>query len=153
MRYVANCSLSATVSKITSEILPQGETMTKDARDVLIDCCVEFITLISSEANEIMEQESKKTIGPEHVAKALIGLEFPEYVEEVLAVANDQKEQLRVRLIVEVGGRGMRLTYNQTREKRTSKMEQSGMTQEELEAAQKALFAQATEKYHQGPGE
>lgn len=70
--------------------------MTKDARDILIDCCVEFITLISSEANEIMERESKKTIGPEHVGKALNDLGFPEYVEGVLAVANEQKEQLKV---------------------------------------------------------
>lgn len=41
----------------------------------------------------------------------------------------------------------------QTREKRTTKMEQSGMSQEELEAAQRALFQQATEKYNQGPGD
>ena len=82
-----------------------------------------------------MERESKKTIAPEHVAVALKELGFPEYIQEVLAVASEQKEQLK------------------TREKRTTKMEQSGMSQEELEAAQKALFAQATEKYNQGPGE
>ena len=125
----------ATVSKIASEILPPGETMTKEARDILIDCCVEFITMVSSEANDTMERESKKTIAPEHVAAALKELGFPEYIQEVLAVASEQKEQLK------------------TREKRTTKMEQSGMSQEELEAAQKALFAQATEKYNQGPGE
>jgi len=31
----------------------------------------EFIHLISSEANEICEQESKKTIAPEHIIGAL----------------------------------------------------------------------------------
>lgn len=71
--------------------------MTKDARDILIDCCVEFISLVSSEANDIMERESKKTISPEHVGDALKELGFPEYVQEVLATAGDQKEQLKVR--------------------------------------------------------
>lgn len=33
--------------------------------------CPEFIHLISSEANEICEQESKKTIAPEHIISAL----------------------------------------------------------------------------------
>lgn len=125
---MTNCVI-ATVGKITGEILAPGETMTKEARDILIDCCVEFITMISSEANDTMEREAKKTIAPEHVAAALKELGFPEYINEVLASANDQKEQLK------------------TREKRTTKMEQSGMSQEELEEAQKALFAQATEKY------
>lgn len=44
------------------------------------DCCAslqdslsppEFIHLLSSEANEICEQESKKTIAPEHIIGAL----------------------------------------------------------------------------------
>ena len=94
---------SATVGKIISEILPPGETMAKDARDILIDCCVEFISLVSSEANEIMERESKKTISPEHVADALKELGFPEYVQEVLATAGDQKEQLKVCVLGWIG--------------------------------------------------
>lgn len=88
----------ATVQKIVSEILTpaSGVTFAKDARDLLIDCCVEFITLISSEANDIAEKEAKKTIAAEHVEKALRELGFPEYVQEVLAVAGEHKEQLRV---------------------------------------------------------
>ena len=61
----------------------------KETRDLIIECCVgedvphislclcltacfaEFIHLISSEANEICEQESKKTIAPEHIISAL----------------------------------------------------------------------------------
>lgn len=90
----------ATVQKIVSEILTpaSGVTFAKDARDLLIDCCVEFITLISSEANDIAEKEAKKTIAAEHVEKALRELGFPEYVHEVLAVAGEHKEQLRVGL-------------------------------------------------------
>ena len=59
---------------------------------------MEFITLISSEANEIAEKESKKTIATEHIDKALRELGFPEYVREVLASAGEMKESLKVSL-------------------------------------------------------
>ena len=73
------------------ELLPEDVTCAKDTRDLVIECCVgksnilnvhvasvltsfpavEFIHLISSEANEICEKESKKTIAPEHIISAL----------------------------------------------------------------------------------
>ncbi|MCJ1476983.1 hypothetical protein MMC13_005654 [Lambiella insularis] len=125
----------ATIQKIIGEILgdKSGLTFGKDARDLLIDCSVEFITLISSEANEIAEKESKKTIAAEHIDKALRELGFPEYVPDVLAVAGEHKEQLR------------------TREKKTNKLEQSGLSEDVLLEQQQALFRSATEKYNSGP--
>ena len=51
--------------------------------------------ILSSEANEIAEKESKKTIAAEHVDKALRELGFPEYVSEVLAVAGEQYAALQ----------------------------------------------------------
>lgn len=86
---------SATVQKIISEILANdsGVAFAKDTRDLLIECCVEFITLISSEANEIAEREAKKTIACEHVQKALEDLGFGSYVQEILDVASDYKKQ------------------------------------------------------------
>ena len=41
--------------------------------------------------------------------------------------------------------------WDQTREKKTSKMDQSGLTQEELLQQQQELFASATSKFNQGP--
>lgn len=88
----------ATVQKIITEILPpsSGQTFAKDARDLLMECCVEFITLISSEANDISEKEAKKTIACEHVEKALRDLGFGDYIQDVLAVAEEHKEALKV---------------------------------------------------------
>ncbi|KAL1977775.1 hypothetical protein VTN31DRAFT_634 [Thermomyces dupontii] len=122
----------ATVQKIISEILPasSGQTFAKDARDLLMECCVEFITLISSEANDISEKEAKKTIACEHVEKALRDLGFGDYIPEVLAVAEEHREALK------------------TREKRTSKLEQSGLSQEELLRQQQELFRSAGQKFH-----
>jgi hypothetical protein len=75
-----------------------GIAFNKDARDLLIECCVEFITLISSEANEISEKESKKTIACEHITKALEQLGFGDYVPGIMEVASEHKETLKVRL-------------------------------------------------------
>lgn len=61
-----------------------------------MECCVEFITLISSEANDISEKEAKKTIACEHVEKALRELGFGDYIPDVLAVAEEHREQLKV---------------------------------------------------------
>lgn len=52
--------------------------------------------LISTEANDISEKEAKKTISVEHIDKALTELGFPEYVPDVLAVADEFKEQQKV---------------------------------------------------------
>lgn len=64
-----------------------------------MECCVEFITLISSEANDISEKEAKKTIACEHVEKALRELGFGDYIPDVLAVAEEHREQLKVGFI------------------------------------------------------
>ncbi|KAI6251169.1 Negative cofactor 2 complex subunit beta [Erysiphe necator] len=124
-------TLKATVQKIVSEILPpsSGIGFTKDARDLLIECCVEFITLISSEANEISERESKKTIACEHITKALEQLGFGDYVQSILNVACEHKEQLK------------------GREKKANKLEQSGLSTDELLAMQEAAFRDAAKRH------
>jgi histone H3/H4 len=86
----------ATVQKLISELLPAELTFAKESRDLLIDCCVEFIHLVSSEANEICERETKKTISADHVVKALIELGFEDYVQEIQEIAVEHKEQQKV---------------------------------------------------------
>src|SRR5271169_2589984 len=93
---VANTFQSATVQKLISELLPSDLTFAKESRDLLIDCCVEFIHLVSSEANEICERETKKTISADHVVKALVELGFEDYVQEIQEIAVEHKEQQKV---------------------------------------------------------
>lgn len=97
----------ATVQKILSEIIPNssGLTTSKDFRDTVTECCVEFIKLISSEANDISEREQKKTIAAEHVTAALKELGFPEYIGPVLASADEFKQQQAVCRLVTNSGR------------------------------------------------
>jgi histone H3/H4 len=113
----------ATVAKMITDLLPNDMACTKETRDLVIECCVEFIHLISSEANEICEQESKKTIAPEHIINALKRLGFDSFTTEVEDVLKDHKQQQK------------------DKEKKVSKFEQSGKTEEELLAEQEALFA------------
>ncbi|KAK3383581.1 histone-fold-containing protein [Lasiosphaeria ovina] len=117
--------------KIVSEILPSsaGIAFSKEARDLLIECCVEFITLISSEANEISEKEAKKTIACDHITKALEQLGYSDYVPAVLEAAAEHKE-------VQKG-----------REKKANKFEQSGLSLEELERLQQEQFAAAAARH------
>jgi len=99
---------TATVQKIINEVLASpslqamtgdtGSSMTfaKETRDLLIECCVEFITMLSSEANDIAEKDAKKTIACEHITKALDELGFAEYVPELLTVADSFKSSQAV---------------------------------------------------------
>ena len=121
----------ATVAKMITELLPNDMTCTKETRDLVIECCVEFIHLISSEANEICEQESKKTIAPEHIINALKRLGFDTFQNEVEDVLKDHKQQQK------------------DKEKKVSKFEQSGKTEEELLAEQEALFAASAARMQQ----
>lgn len=96
-----------------SEILPPatGVSFSKEARDVLIECCVEFITLISSEANEISEKEAKKTIACDHITRALDTLGFSEYVAAVLEAAQEHKEGQKVSIPLSTRYYMQTLTY------------------------------------------
>ncbi|KAK7061557.1 negative cofactor 2 complex subunit beta [Favolaschia claudopus] len=124
----------ATVAKMITELLPNDVVCSKETRDLVIECCVEFIHLISSEANEICEQESKKTIAPEHIIGALKRLGFDSFTTEVEDVLKEHKQQQK------------------DREKKVSKFEQSGMTPEELLAAQEQLFAASRAKFQSTSG-
>jgi len=56
----------AAMNKMIKEILPSIR-VANESRELILNCCTEFIHLISSEANEICNQQTKKTISPEHV--------------------------------------------------------------------------------------
>ena len=48
-----------------SEGLPPGLRMGNDVKEMIVECCNEFIQCVSSEANEISTKENKTTILPE----------------------------------------------------------------------------------------
>ncbi|ANZ76646.1 NC2 transcription regulator complex subunit [Komagataella phaffii CBS 7435] len=121
----------ATVQKIISEILPSEFSFTKDARESLIDCCVEFIMILSSESNEIAEKELKKTISSDHVLKAVEDLGFLEYLNPIRKLLEEHKE------------------LTKSKDKRNNKFQNSGLTEEELLKQQEELFRASRNRLQQ----
>lgn len=72
----------AAINKMIKETLPNVR-VANDARELVVNCCTEFIHLVSSEANEICNKSEKKTISPEHVING-------EYVTYFSAVGPQQ---------------------------------------------------------------
>ncbi|KDN50421.1 histone-fold-containing protein [Tilletiaria anomala UBC 951] len=120
----------ATVQKIIQGVIPSDISCAKDTREVLIECCIEFLHLISSESNEVCERESKKTIAPEHVIQALRDLGFENFVEGVEDILKDHKQMAKER-----------------EQKISKKVQDMGMTPEELQRHQEMLFAASKARY------
>nr|CAB3239905.1 protein Dr1-like [Phallusia mammillata] len=117
----------AAINKLIRETLPQVR-VSNEARELIVTCCNEFIHLVSSEANEICNKNTKKTIMPEHVLDALESLGFGSYVEECREVLVECKHvALKKR-------RG------------SSRLENLGIPEEELLRQQQELFAQARQQ-------
>mmetsp|Transcript_39624 Transcript_39624/g.86344 ORF Transcript_39624/g.86344 Transcript_39624/m.86344 type:complete len:130 (+) Transcript_39624:381-770(+) len=108
-------------------MLPSDFRMTSEVRDLFVECCTEFINLVSSEANEISTKEDKKTISPEHVMNALTALGFDRYLTECQACLAQHKQDSK---------EGPRQNLKRARS-------DMGMSEEEAIAAQQALFAAA----------
>ncbi|KAM9283807.1 protein Dr1 isoform 2-T2 [Morus bassanus] len=123
----------AAINKMIKETLPNVR-VANDARELVVNCCTEFIHLISSEANEICNKSEKKTISPEHViqaiqkTKALESLGFGSYISEVKEVLQECK------------------TVALKRRKASSRLENLGIPEEELLRQQQELFAKARQQ-------
>jgi len=113
----------AAVNKMIKEMIPMIR-VSNDARELVLNCCTEFIHLIASEANEICNKQTKKTISPEHVIQALESLGFHDYVKDVEGVYQQFKKQAQTR-------------------KKNNKLKNQGVSEEELLRQQQALIAKA----------
>ncbi|KAK0138654.1 Protein Dr1 [Merluccius polli] len=112
----------AAINKMIKETLPNVR-VANDARELVVNCCTEFIHLVSSEANEICNKSEKKTISPEHVINALESLGFGSYITEVKDVLQECK------------------SVALKRRKASSRLENLGIPEEELLRQQQELFA------------
>ncbi|KAJ2063365.1 negative cofactor 2 transcription regulator complex subunit ncb2 [Coemansia sp. S146] len=120
----------ATVYKLIAEMMPEDIVCAKDTRDLLLECCNEFIHLIASESNDVCEKEAKKTIAAEHVLAALQDLGFGKYVTEVQEAYDEHRKQ-----------------QTKDRGRKSTKLSQLGMSEEELLRSQELLFAEARMRF------
>lgn len=99
-----------------------------ESRELILNCCTEFIHLISSEANEVCNIRNKKTINAEHVLEALDRLGFKDYKQDAEAVLNDCK------------------AVAAKRRRQSTRLENLGIPEEELLRQQQELFAKARQE-------
>lgn len=118
----------ATVQKIIGEILPKDMAISKEARDAITECSVEFIMMLSTQSNDIAEKEAKKTIASDHVVKALEELDFHNYLDIINKVLDEHKELLK------------------GKEKKNNKFQNLGLTEEELLKQQEELFKKSRDR-------
>ena len=117
------------VNKMVKELLPHIR-VANNSRELILNCCTEFILLLSSQSNEICEKRQKKTILPEHVMEALQELGYGNYIQDVKDVLSTFK------------------THLSTRNKGNKKLDTKGLSEEELIKQQQALFAEARQQQY-----
>ncbi|GMM29558.1 negative cofactor 2 transcription regulator complex subunit [Martiniozyma asiatica (nom. inval.)] len=123
----------ATVGKILTEILPNDTSFTKEAREALVECCIEFIMIVTTESNEIAEKDCKKTISTDHIIKAVEELGFPQYLPILETYVENCKNNSKAKA-----------------SRKEDKFKKSGMTEEELLAIQQQLFMNSRNKLKEG---
>lgn len=117
----------AAMNKLIKELLPDIR-VANEARELILQCCSEFIHSITSEANAICEEQQKKTMSAEHVLVALEKLGFADYKADAESVLNDCKGKRR---------------------RQSTRLEHLGIPEEELLRQQQELFAKAREEQAQ----
>lgn len=116
----------AAMNKLIKELLPDIR-VANDSREVILQCCSEFIRVVTSEANSICEEQQKKTMSAEHVMEALDKLGFSSYKQEAESAASDCKGKKR---------------------RQSTRLEHLGIPEEELLRQQQELFARAKAEQH-----
>ncbi|KAK2139855.1 hypothetical protein LSH36_1587g00068 [Paralvinella palmiformis] len=114
----------AALNKMIKELIPDVR-IANDARELILNCCTEFIHLISSEANEICGKQTKKTISANHVLAALTSLGFGDYCQEAQSIVKEAK------------------AVAAKKRRASNKLENLGIPEEELLRQQQELFAKA----------
>lgn len=84
---------------------------------------------MASESNDLCEKSNKKTIAPEHVIEALKTLGFDAYIEDVEAEYREHQAASK--------------SKDRTK---SSKLEASGLSEEELLRQQEELFERARQR-------
>lgn len=114
----------AALNKMIKELLPSVR-VANEARELVLNCCTEFIHFVATEANDVCNKQQKKTISHEHVYEALSRLGFQRYKEATLSVIDETKN----------------VAWHKRQKK--SKIENSGIPEEQLNQIQQDLFAKA----------
>lgn len=114
----------ATADKIMHEN-SAGCMLSRELKDAVTECAIEFIRSITAEANEYCEKELRKTINHDHVYSALRNLGFESFIDECVEAYDEHVKLAKMK------------------PSRVNTLKNSPHTLEELEEKQKLLFESA----------
>ena len=82
---------------MAQELLPEGINFSRDTHDLILSFAHEFLHMVTFQANEICQKETKNGyIGLHHVVRACRELGFQEYVDEIEEVGEVYDRELKV---------------------------------------------------------
>eukprot|EP01080_Neovahlkampfia_damariscottae_P007727 gene7727-12197_t len=114
----------STIQKIIKEHLKADIRCSNETRELISECCVEFVQMLATEANDICNKQNKKTISGAHIIDSLRKLGYESYIEKAEEVLEEHKVE-------------------QEKTNKPKKFNTSGLSQEELLKEQQRLFNQA----------
>ncbi|KAJ4977051.1 hypothetical protein NE237_002157 [Protea cynaroides] len=82
----------ANVIRIMRKMLPSHAKISDDAKETVQECVSEFISFITSEANDRCQREQRKTITAEDVLWAMSKLGFDDYIEPLTVYLQRYRE-------------------------------------------------------------
>ncbi|XP_065853368.1 nuclear transcription factor Y subunit B-6 [Euphorbia lathyris] len=82
----------ANVIRIMRKMLPPHAKISDDAKETIQECVSEFISFVTSEANERCQREQRKTITAEDVLYAMSKLGFDDYIEPLTMYLHRYRE-------------------------------------------------------------
>ncbi|KAG8364545.1 hypothetical protein BUALT_Bualt18G0008300 [Buddleja alternifolia] len=83
----------ANIIRIMRRVLPPNARIADDAKETIQECVSEFISFITSEANERCHREYRKTITSEDVLSAMGTLGFDDYIEPLTVFLNKYRSE------------------------------------------------------------
>ncbi|XP_060186646.1 nuclear transcription factor Y subunit B-6-like [Lycium barbarum] len=82
----------ANVIRIIRKILPPHAKISDDAKETIQECVSEFISFVTSEANDRCQREQRKTIMAEDMLWAMSKLGFDDYIEPLTLYLHRYRE-------------------------------------------------------------
>ncbi|PWN34958.1 histone-fold-containing protein, partial [Meira miltonrushii] len=67
------------ISRLMKKALPRQAKVSSSAKDLIQACCIEFISFLTSEANDRCLAEKRKTINGDDILFSMKSLGFEEY--------------------------------------------------------------------------
>lgn len=128
----------ASVNKMIKDALPNIR-VANDVREMIMNCCTEFIHLVSSEANQVCMSQQKKTINAEHLLTGklfiIINYYILYYIIKILALDHLGFGDYRAQAEEVVKD------CKSKRRRQSTRLENLGIPEEELLRQQQELFA------------